>query len=433
MRETFQSTLWYATAPPAPETPTLDDDARSDVAVVGGGFMGASLTLHLAENGVDVRLIEAGEPGFGASGRSTGCVVSSFATGTGPAEARKLLGDERGNRLSRMIGGGGDLVFDLARRHRILCDAEQTGWLNPTHTPSKISFLEAHRARWMELDHPLHMLDRAETLRLSGSPGYFAALLDPTGGQINPLAYVRGLIGAAQAAGAVVYGHSPVVRYERVSGAWRLFTAQGSVTAEHVYFTTNALIGNLIPEVARSQIPVTVYQIATEVLGEADRQAILPERHCLSDLRRQRVAYRWSACNRLLTGGVMAIKVGTSKRMPKHYLARLRHVLPGRGPFRAAYAWQGVVGVTRDFLPRLMDLGSGMYAALACNGRGITMATAFGRMLAQFAVDGREADLPVPVTRPNPIPLHGIIRHGPSLWLPWSRVQDWCEERLGAR
>jgi glycine/D-amino acid oxidase-like deaminating enzyme len=285
----------------------------------------------------------------------------------------------------------------------------------------------------MELDHPLHMLDRAETLRLSGSSGYLAALLDPTGGQINPLAYVRGLVGAAQAAGAVVYGHSPVVRYERVSGAWRLFTAHGSVTAENVYFTTNALIGNLIPEVARSQIPVTVYQIATEVLDEADRHVILPERHCLSDLRHQRVAYRWSACNRLLTGGVMAIKAGISKRMPKHYLARLRHVLPGRGPFRAAYAWQGTVGVTRDFMPRLMNLGSGMYAALACNGRGVTMATAFGRVLARFAVDGREADLPVPITRPNPIPLHRFIRHGPSLWLPWSRVQDWCEERLGAR
>jgi glycine/D-amino acid oxidase-like deaminating enzyme len=119
--------------------------------------------------------------------------------------------------------------------------------------------------------------------------------------------------------------------------------------------------------------------------------------------------------------------------MPKHYLARLRHVLPGLGPFRAAYAWQGTVGVTRDFMPRLMDLGSGMYAALACNGRGVTMATAFGRVLAQFAVDGREADLPVPITRPNPIPLHRIIKHGPSLWLPWSRLRDWHEERLGGR
>ena len=152
MRETFHSTLWFAKAPPAPETPSLVDDARADVAVVGAGFLGASLSLHLAETGVDVRLIEAGEPGFGASGRSTGCVVPSFATGTGPAEARELLGDERGDRLSRMIGGGGDLVFDLVRRHRISCDAEQTGWLNPTHTTSKISFLEKHRARWMELE-----------------------------------------------------------------------------------------------------------------------------------------------------------------------------------------------------------------------------------------------------------------------------------------
>ena len=412
MLESLRSTLWFATAPAAPETPSLEGDVRTDVAVVGAGFLGVSLTLHLAEKNVEVRLLEAGEPGIGASGRSTGCVVPSFPTGVGPAEARKLLGADRGNRLSRMIGGGGDLVFDLIRRHHVSCDAEQTGWLQPAHTPGNIPLLEEHRARWMELGHPLRMLDREETARLSGSPGYIAALLEPTGGQIDPLAYVRGLVRAAQAAGGLVHGRSPVVRFEAASGAWRLFTPGGSVTAERVFFTTNALIGDLIPRVARSHIPVTVYQIATEVLGEADRRAILPERHCLSDLRHQRMAYRWSACNRLLTGGVMAIKAGTETRMPKHFLARLRHVLPGRGPFRAAYAWQGVVGVTRDFLPRLMDLGSGMYAALACNGRGVAMATAFGQVLARFAVDGREADLPVPVTRPDRIPLHRIVKHG---------------------
>ena len=44
------------------------------MAVVGGGFTGLSAALHLAEQGAGVTLLEAGEPGWGASGRNGGQV-----------------------------------------------------------------------------------------------------------------------------------------------------------------------------------------------------------------------------------------------------------------------------------------------------------------------------------------------------------------------
>ncbi|MBU2676047.1 MAG: FAD-dependent oxidoreductase, partial [Gammaproteobacteria bacterium] len=44
---------------------TLSDDVRADVCVIGGGFTGLSAALNLAEQGIDVVLLEAERIGFG--------------------------------------------------------------------------------------------------------------------------------------------------------------------------------------------------------------------------------------------------------------------------------------------------------------------------------------------------------------------------------
>ncbi len=45
---------------------------RSDVVVVGAGVAGAATACFLAKAGLGVRLLEAEQPGFGASGRNPG-------------------------------------------------------------------------------------------------------------------------------------------------------------------------------------------------------------------------------------------------------------------------------------------------------------------------------------------------------------------------
>lgn len=52
--------------------PALDGDRRADVLIVGGGFAGLSTALSLAEKGASVVVLEAHEPGWGASGRNGG-------------------------------------------------------------------------------------------------------------------------------------------------------------------------------------------------------------------------------------------------------------------------------------------------------------------------------------------------------------------------
>jgi len=63
-RKPLPPSLYAQTARPPIEAPALDGDKRVSVAIVGGGFTGLSTALHLAENGADVTLLEAHEPGW---------------------------------------------------------------------------------------------------------------------------------------------------------------------------------------------------------------------------------------------------------------------------------------------------------------------------------------------------------------------------------
>src|SRR5258706_6940233 len=71
--------LWVAVTPPGPDLPRLIGTAEADVVVIAGGFTGLSTALHLREAGVDVAIVEAMEPGWGASGRNNGQVIPTLS------------------------------------------------------------------------------------------------------------------------------------------------------------------------------------------------------------------------------------------------------------------------------------------------------------------------------------------------------------------
>ena len=430
MTPAYAASLWAATTPAAPAAPKLRGECRADVAVVGAGILGLSLALHLAAAGVRTVVVEARQVGFGASGRNTGFVVPNLVAGHDLTTITPLLGADYAERLVRLAAESGDAVFETARRFGIAADAEQTGWLQPAHTPAKLALLERRVAIAQARGHPVVLLDRGETGRLTGTPRYLGALLDRSGGQLNPLAYVRGLALAATQQGVAIFGDSPVLRHHRDGAGWVLDTARGCVRADRVFFTTNAFAGALLPSVGRSLIAVQPYQVATQPLDSATLARILPERQPVADLHRHTFAYRLSPDDRLVTGGIaMRNDPGATARMAEYFLRRLRRYLPGLPPLRAAYAWRGVVATTRDFLPVVWEVEPGLLAPIGCNGRGVAMSTALGRALAAHVATG--APLPLPLVATRPRPLHAALRSAPSAWLAWNRWRDWLDDRAG--
>lgn len=423
--ETFGSSLWHAEAPPAPETGPIVGDMDVDVAVVGGGFLGASTALHLAESGVDVALIEADEAGFGASGRNTGFVVPNLLTGLDPRVMKNALGPDTGDRLCRMLGEAGDLVFDLIEKHGIDCRSSQSGWIQPLHSPEKRAWLEDRVAQWQALGRPVKALSRDEAVAEIGSDGYHGAFLDPTGGHLNPLAYVRGLTAAAIRNDAKVFSSSRATEMSRDGGKWLLrIEGGGTVRADRVLLTTNVSGQGLSKPAEGTQFPITLFQVATPPLDPELRKSVLPNNRCSADTRKDLIAFRWTPDNRIVTGGLLASPFGSAERARTHHLRRLNEILPQLPKLEAEYAWQGRLGAARDFLPRLMDIGDGAWSAIACNGRGMAMTTGLGKALARWLSGGSNEQLPVSITKPDPVALPGLAPLAFSVWLPLNRWKD---------
>lgn len=167
----LEASLWYATAAPAPKTAPLTDRIQADVCVIGGGYTGLSSALHLAEQGVDVVLIEAKEIGHGGSGRNAGHCTPTFHFYEIPA-IRKMLGEPFAARLIARQTDAANLVFDLIRRYEIDCEGVQTGYVQAAHAPGVLAKMEARCGYYQSVGKATRMLDRDEVAQLTGSPRY---------------------------------------------------------------------------------------------------------------------------------------------------------------------------------------------------------------------------------------------------------------------
>ncbi len=416
--------LWAAVTPPGPALPALRGAATADVVVIGAGFTGLSAALHLARAGRDVVVVEAKEPGWGASGRNNGQVIPTLSR-PDPDDIIKRHG-AAGERFVDLLRDSASLLFDLVRAENIACEAEQSGWVQPVHTPGRMQIAERRVAQWSKRGAPVALLSRDEMAARLGSTAWHGGWANPTGGHINPLALARGLAAATLRHGATLFAQSPATSYTRTASGWRTETAGGQVTSRALILATNAYTGEIAPklaaDIAREMVPILSWQMATRPLGDNVRRVILPGRAAMSDTHGELYFMRYDARHRLVTGGALVNPSNGAERLKPYIAQRLQQLFPSIGEVSFDYVWNGAIGMTRDFLPRVHRLGPDGFAWAGCNGRAVALSIALGREFAR-AVEGAPAqDLALPFTDPDPIPLQPIVRRlAPLMLLDYKR------------
>jgi len=392
--------LWELTAPPAPETAELLGSIRVDAAIVGGGYTGLSAALHLAEGGANVALLEAVEIGFGGAGRNVGLVNAGMWVM--PDMLADMLGDDYGERLLRLLGDAPKLVFDLIDRHRIACEVERAGTLHCAVGLKGLRELEARAAQWSRRGAPVELLNAKDTEAKVGSSAYAGSLWDRRAGTIQPLAYARGLAGAALNAGAKIFTRSAVTSAGRIDGKWKLQTAAGHVIADRVIVATDAYATGPWSEVRAEQIHLPYFNFATQPLSDNIRASILPERQGAWDTNEVLSSLRLDRAGRLVFGSFGALR-GTGAAVHRSWARRaLGKLFPRIGEVRFESEWYGLIGMTDDHLPRFHKLADNVTGFSGYNGRGIAPGTTFGRLLALHALGQLdEKDLPLPASAPT--------------------------------
>jgi len=415
--------LWAATARPAPETPPLDASRQADVAIVGAGYSGLAAALQLAQAGISVVVLEAGEPGWGASGRNGGQVIPGLKHD--PDELVAMFGTEAGEHLVRVAGGAPAVVFDLIARHRIECEARRCGWIQPAFAAADVAATTRRAEQWQRRGAAITVLDRDSVRRLTGSPVYHGGWIDRRAGSVQPLSYARGLARAAQKTGALVCGGSRVTALTRDGARWKLTTGHGAtVAAERVLLATNGYTDALWPRLRQTVIAANSFQVATRRLPDKVLRTVLPQGHVASDTRKLLLYYRLHQ-GRLIMGGRGPFREPAGPRDYRHLETVIGILFPQLKGTRCEFYWSGRVALTRDHVPHMHQPAPGVSAFLGYQGRGVAMATTLGILVAKNLISPADNPLPLPITDIRPIPLHALHRIYATALLQMYRVKDY--------
>lgn len=426
-----QSSFWMDTVTIPARDPLLLFPESVDVAVVGGGFTGLAAARALAKRGARVVVLEAETPGWGASSRNGGMVLSGLKLGAGTLIAK--YGRELARRMYRASLAAIDLVEQLIREEGIQCDFARTGHLEVAYKPAH--FDELQRSAELierEFSHRLHVVPRGNLSEEIGSEMYYGGLVDEVSAGLNPARYVAGLVEAASRAGAALWDHTRVERLEREarSGAqgYRVGTSRGTLWAREVLIATSGYTGQATPALRRKIIPIGSYIVVTERLPESLARAASPRNRMIYDSKNFLYYFRLTPDGRMLFGGRAAFfpeTAGTIRRSAAILHAALLKVYPSLRDMRLEYAWGGTLDFAFDIMPhagRLNDL----YYALGYAGHGVAMATYFGTKMAATVL-GEEDENPF-----SGLPFPGAplgLYNGRPWFLPfvgaWYKLLDW--------
>ena len=395
--------------------------------MIGGGFTGLSTALHLREAGVDVAIVEAMEPGWGASGRNNGQVIPTLSR-PDPEDIIARHG-AAGERFVGLLRDSASILFD---RRAALSDPGRagTGRLGAAGAfAGRIKIAERRVRQWSKFGAPVELLSRDQTREMLGSDAWFGGFWNKTGGHINPLALARGLARVVLERGGRIYARSPATRFERRNDRWVVKTAKGEISGRALIVATNAYTG----EFSKSLMPDDrARSDAGAVLADGDAAAVrdgAQDHHSrpAGDVRHPRRTL-FCALRRAQPPGHRRRRDRPRQQGGADQGSVSANACNGCGrrsaPVEFDYVWNGYVGMTTDFLPRIHRLGPDAYGWTGCNGRAVALSIALGDELSKAVRGVPENDLALPFTEPVPIVAHGLLRKLAPLMLMVYRRRD---------
>jgi sarcosine oxidase subunit beta len=350
---------------------------RVDIAIVGGGIVGASCAFFLAERGTSALLLESGRVGREASGVNAGGVrQQGRALPEIPLALQSL-----------------PLWAALDRRLGARLEYERCGDLRIVESEADAARLAAVAEGERQAGLDLEWVEGAALRSLvpALAPGVIGGMYCATGGQANPLLVAPTFGRRARETGAVVWEGCAVREVARDGDGFALETDNGRVRAARLVVSAGAWTPALLAPLGVS-LPIELY------VPQMQATAALPRVLGLVLLGFGRPL----SMKQMRSGAVL---IGGGKRGWGDLATRARgldadsmrlgatdaaQVVPALGGAPMTRSWVGLEGRTPDEMPVIDGLDGGrLFVAAGFCGHGFAIGPVVGRLLSEWLLDGR--------------------------------------------
>ncbi len=197
--------------------------SSTQVVVIGGGVVGASVLYHLTKAGwTDVVLVERKELTAGSTWHSAGGMHT-------------LNGDPNVSKLQQYTI---ELYRQIEAESGQYCSIHLPGGLMLASDRERMDWLRMAQARGRYLGMELEIISAKEAKQyfpLLEEKYFVGALYDPVEGHVDPTGVTNAYAICARSRGAEIYRHTKVEELrQRDDGTWDVITDKGEIHTEHV-------------------------------------------------------------------------------------------------------------------------------------------------------------------------------------------------------
>lgn len=233
------TSVWMATD--VPELPTLTQNLRTGVCIVGAGIAGLTTAYLLARAGRAVVVIDDGAVGGGETGRSTAHITAALDDRY--AEIEKLHGQDGARMAAESHTAAINRIEAIASLEDIDCDFERLDGYLFLGGDDDRSLLEeeleaVHRAGLSDVE----IVERAPLTAFDTGP----ALCFPRQAQFHPLKYLNGLARAIIRDGGLLFTGAHADSIQDGEPATVTTSSGHVITADNIVVATNSPVNDWV-------------------------------------------------------------------------------------------------------------------------------------------------------------------------------------------
>ena len=429
-RDFKQSPFWWeAFSPTAGEI--IDIPQYSQVVIVGGGYCGLASALQLNDLGIECCVLEAKEPGSGASTRSGGLITAS-----GGIKTPLLSADYGADDFPLMIKAaqeGLDLVEQLITQEEIECEWHKTGFLKLANTRDQLKTMSV-KAELLSQHQGIkaQVLTTEQLIQQIGSHYYRGGLLTEQAAHLHPSLYYQGLLSACLKRGIPICSNAKVTKIIHNQHQTKVITNRGNINFEKIIIATNGYTTKVTPQFQRRLIPIKPYIIATEILDDDLANDCSPQNRSFAEAKRIAPFFRLTGLSgqqRMIFGSRVKWKdLDAVEMAPFLYKQMTERFVKLKG-VKITHAWSGNVALTIDERLHTGKLDDSYYA-LGCNGSGVANMTYMGAQVAKKVAELENYSCPYDTAFPD-----SRFYNGKSSWFVpligrYLQCRDWLDSKL---